>query len=131
MAAMTLHNLVFLASLTLSSARTDLKPNIVFIVADDLGWADVPWRDPSVPAPNILSLARSGLIFNQSYVQQVTRHVNLNCETLAPVPFAKNTDKHLNFFVAPHLILSRCAPPPGPRCSPGATLTTSADSTGP
>ena len=47
------------------------RPNILLIVADDLGWADVPWRDETVPAPNLHRLADSGLILNQSYVQQV------------------------------------------------------------
>ena len=46
------------------------RPNILLIVADDLGWADVPWRDETVPAPNLHRLADSGLILNQSYVQQ-------------------------------------------------------------
>lgn len=27
------------------------KPNLLLIVADDLGWADVPWHDPDMPAP--------------------------------------------------------------------------------
>ena len=27
------------------------KPNILMIVADDLGWADVPWHDPTIYAP--------------------------------------------------------------------------------
>ena len=47
------------------------KPNILLIVADDLGWGDVPWRDPTVPAPNLQQLASTGLLLNQSYVQQV------------------------------------------------------------
>ena len=51
--------------------RLERRPNILLIVADDLGWADVPWRDETVPAPNLLQLANSGLILNQSYVQQV------------------------------------------------------------
>ena len=46
-------------------------PNILLLVADDLGWADVPWRDPAVPAPNLAHLARTGLLLGQSYVQQV------------------------------------------------------------
>ena len=51
--------------------RCQKRPNIVLIVADDLGWADVPWRDPSIPAPTLQNLASSGMILNQSYVQQV------------------------------------------------------------
>ena len=46
-------------------------PNLLLLVADDLGWADVPWRDPAVPAPNLAHLARTGLLLGQSYVQQV------------------------------------------------------------
>ena len=53
------------------TVNCDNQPNIVLIVADDLGWADVPWHDDTVPAPNIKHLAQTGLILNQSYVQQV------------------------------------------------------------
>ncbi|CAH1795740.1 unnamed protein product [Owenia fusiformis] len=46
-------------------------PNIVFIVADDLGWNDVGWRNEQVLTPNLDKLAREGVILNSSYVQPV------------------------------------------------------------
>ena len=55
----------------LVSGEDHRKPNIILIVADDLGWGDVPWHDESIQAPRIKELAENGLILNQSYVQQV------------------------------------------------------------
>ncbi|XP_076441945.1 arylsulfatase B-like [Babylonia areolata] len=45
------------------------KPNIVFILADDLGWADVGWRNRHIYSPTLDRMAREGMILNQSYVQ--------------------------------------------------------------
>ncbi|KAK7078761.1 hypothetical protein SK128_026634 [Halocaridina rubra] len=44
------------------------KPHIVLIVADDLGWNDVSWHNPSVGMPHLDELAKGGVILNQSYV---------------------------------------------------------------
>ncbi|XP_041367682.1 arylsulfatase I-like [Gigantopelta aegis] len=46
-------------------------PHIVFIVADDLGWNDVGWRNPKIKTPHLDRLARHGVILNSSYVQPV------------------------------------------------------------
>ncbi|XP_070532642.1 arylsulfatase B-like [Ptychodera flava] len=46
------------------------KHNIVFILADDLGWGDVGYLNPLVITPTIDKLAREGVILNQSYVSQ-------------------------------------------------------------
>ncbi|XP_046547542.1 LOW QUALITY PROTEIN: arylsulfatase B-like [Haliotis rubra] len=59
---------LFLSLLSLSSAQ---RPNIVFIVADDLGWNDVGFRNPDMKTPNIDKLATEGIIFENAYVQNL------------------------------------------------------------
>ncbi|XP_077985172.1 arylsulfatase B-like [Glandiceps talaboti] len=44
------------------------KPNIVYILADDLGWSDVGFNNPSVISPNLNQLASEGVILDQYYV---------------------------------------------------------------
>ena len=47
-------------------------PNIIFILVDDVGWADFNYTTPhqttAIPTPNIDRLARAGLILNNHYV---------------------------------------------------------------
>jgi arylsulfatase A-like enzyme len=44
------------------------KPNIVFFLADDLGYGDLPmYGNPSIRTPNLDRLAATGLKFYQSY----------------------------------------------------------------
>ncbi|KAK7093873.1 arylsulfatase B-like [Littorina saxatilis] len=44
-------------------------PNIVFIVADDLGWNDIGFNNPDIISPNVDRLAREGIILDHAYVQ--------------------------------------------------------------
>lgn len=46
-------------------------PNIVFIMADDLGWADVAFHGGSAPTPQLDRLAKEGLELRQHYVAPV------------------------------------------------------------
>jgi len=46
-------------------------PNVIVIVADDLGYDDVSWHDPVVLTPNLGSLAQNGIILEGHYVQPV------------------------------------------------------------
>ena len=50
-----------------AAAATSSKPNIVFIMADDLGWADVGFHGGNAPTPNLDRLARGGLELTQYY----------------------------------------------------------------
>ena len=45
------------------------RPNILYIVADDLGWADVGFHGSDIPTPNLDKLARDGARLEQFYVQ--------------------------------------------------------------
>ena len=47
------------------------KPDIVFIIADDLGWADVAFHGGNAATPNLDRLAREGLELAQHYVAPV------------------------------------------------------------
>jgi len=45
------------------------KPNIIFILIDDMGWADLSsFGNPEVQTPNIDQLASEGISFDQFYV---------------------------------------------------------------
>ncbi|MEP0366318.1 MAG: sulfatase-like hydrolase/transferase [Cyclobacteriaceae bacterium] len=45
------------------------KPNIVFIMADDLGWQDVGFMGSQwFETPNLDALAKQSLVFNQAYM---------------------------------------------------------------
>ena len=46
----------------------DERPNIVVILADDLGYRDVSYNGGAVPTPNIDKLARDGVVFSDGYV---------------------------------------------------------------
>ena len=46
-------------------------PNILFLLADDLGWYDVGYHNPKIQTPNIDKLMKSGVLLDNYYVQQV------------------------------------------------------------
>ena len=53
------------------AAGVPSQPNIVFILADDLGWADVGYHGPDIKTPNIDKLAAAGARLESFYVLPV------------------------------------------------------------
>jgi arylsulfatase A-like enzyme len=47
----------------------DQKPNIIYIIADDLGWKDVGFHGSDIKTPNIDKLAQTGARLEQFYTQ--------------------------------------------------------------
>jgi arylsulfatase A-like enzyme len=52
-------------------AETPCRPNIVLILTDDLGYADVAFHGGNAPTPNLDRLAREGVELTQHYVAPV------------------------------------------------------------
>ena len=50
-----------------SSPRVHARPNILIIVADDLGYSDIGCYGSEIATPNLDSLAKNGLRFTQCY----------------------------------------------------------------
>ncbi len=47
--------------------RSD-KPNVIVIITDDQGWADIGYNNPNVYTPNLDRLAATGITFKKHYV---------------------------------------------------------------
>jgi N-acetylgalactosamine-6-sulfatase len=61
--------LLVLASTWSFAAESPIRPNIIFILADDLGWGDLGcYGHPQTATPNLDALAREGTLFTQFYV---------------------------------------------------------------
>src|SRR5215471_14131831 len=52
-----------------AAAKITGKPNILYIVADDLGWKDVGFHGSDIKTPNLDKLAAGGAKLEQFYVQ--------------------------------------------------------------
>ncbi len=51
----------------LATASAADRPNIVLVMADDMGWSDLGCYGGEIPTPNIDSLAKRGMRFTQFY----------------------------------------------------------------
>jgi len=62
---------IFLLTLLVTTAAHagDRQPNILFILADDLGWKDVGFHGSDIETPNLDKLAETGTRLEQCYAQ--------------------------------------------------------------
>lgn len=61
--------IIFLTPVAMGASRRADRPNIVYILADDLGYGDVRCLNPSgkIPTPNLDRLAASGMVFTDAH----------------------------------------------------------------
>ncbi|MDP6930967.1 MAG: sulfatase-like hydrolase/transferase, partial [Planctomycetota bacterium] len=57
-----------LVACSVSVAQQAERPNVIVIVSDDQGWADIGYHNPLVYSPRLDALAASGVRFSQHYV---------------------------------------------------------------
>ena len=50
-----------------AGAESAMKPHIVFMMADDLGWHNVEWHNPDMKTPHTMQLVREGLQLDRHY----------------------------------------------------------------
>jgi arylsulfatase B len=60
-----------LALAAVSALSAAPRPNVVILLADDLGWGDVGYHDGEIRTPNIDALAREGVELDRFYVAPV------------------------------------------------------------
>src|ERR1043165_1188823 len=75
MAAMKTSNIFLigwtLLQLAVNAAAAERSPNIVIILADDMGWSDLGCYGGEIPTPHLDKLARNGFRFRQFYNKAV------------------------------------------------------------
>lgn len=57
---------------TLTAQSKNKKPNIIIILADDLGWGDVGFHGSNTKTPNLDKLAKDGIQMNRFYTAPIS-----------------------------------------------------------
>jgi arylsulfatase A-like enzyme len=84
-----------------AAAKTPSRPNIIHIMADDLGWRDLScYGSETFQTPNIDALARRGMIFSNAYsaspLCSPTRAATLTGQTVGRLRFTAPTGHGAN-----------------------------------
>ena len=66
-----------------TSAGAATRPNVLFILADDLGYANVGWHEPFVQTPHLDRLANEGIRLEGYYVQPIC---SVSIDPTTPTP---------------------------------------------
>lgn len=78
-----------------SSARSDVKPNFIVILFDDLGYRDIGYNGSEIKTPRIDALAAESLVFDQFYVFPWCSSTRAAVETgMNPAAFGMRSLQH-------------------------------------
>lgn len=60
---------VFMRPLTAATGSTRKYLNVIFILADDMGYGDLAWQNPEskIPTPNLDQMAQQGMRFTDAH----------------------------------------------------------------
>jgi len=64
-----LFSLLLLAASAVAGDAAGTKPNIVFILADDMGYSDMSWQGSPIQTPNLDTLREGGMFLARNYMQ--------------------------------------------------------------
>ena len=70
--------------MAVAAAQVPVRPNVVLILADDLGWKDLGFMGAATKTPNLDRLAAEGVRFGQMYA----------CPLCSPTRAALLTGRH-------------------------------------
>jgi arylsulfatase A-like enzyme len=51
------------------SENSTKRPNIIFLMSDDMGWNDIGYHSDQIQTPNLDTLASDGIRFERYYTQ--------------------------------------------------------------
>lgn len=71
MKARHLFSILLLLVIPAHGEEKSTKPNVIYLLVDDLGGNDVGWRNPQIKTPHLDALAKQGAKLEQYYVQPV------------------------------------------------------------
>ncbi|MDR2848961.1 MAG: arylsulfatase [Verrucomicrobiota bacterium] len=107
--------LALAAAYGLAEAPAAPKPNILIIVADDLGYSDIGCYGSEIATPNLDSLAKNGLRFTQCY--NTARCWSTRCALMTGYyPQQTHQDPRKGIFPAWTRTLAHLLKPAGYRC---------------
>jgi len=71
MASLARTSILLLSWFPSIAVTSSQKPNVLFVVIDDLGFTDVGFRSHEIRTPTVDNLAKHGVVLDQYYVQDV------------------------------------------------------------
>ena len=105
--------LFFVSSISVSSVQADKpRPNIVVVVADDMGWGDSStYGHPKIKSPNLDKLAAQGVKFTQGYSAAGVCSPSRSAMLTGRTPYRNGVWRHLSGNHSAHLRASEITYP--------------------